>query len=217
MKQAASGPASAGTARGSGRGSKPIRIGGRRQRDVDEGLLVRRYTKAGWTVAACARAAKISGDRARAILLAHDVTLRDREKPLLDEAAIVAAYQRQRSIHQVAVGFGTYDEKVKAILDAHGIQTHWCRPELSLQAGDLAPSSRITTAEAARLLGKPRRFIEQAADAGQIRTERDEQEHPRFIRGDVEAFADRLGITTARLDHARRARASADGDGRRDP
>jgi hypothetical protein len=215
VKQAASGPVSAGTARGSGRGSKPVRIGGRQQRDVDEGLLVRRYTKAGWTVAACARAAKISVDRARAILLAHDVTLR--EKPLLDEAAIVAAYQRQRSIHQVAVGFGTYDEKVKAILDAHGIETPWCRPEFGLQAGDLAPSSRITAAEAARLLGKPRRFIEQAADAGQIRTERDEHERPWFIRGDVEALADRLGITTTRLDHVRRARAPTGGNGRRDP
>jgi excisionase family DNA binding protein len=214
VKQATSGPASAGTARGSGRGSKPIGTGGR-QRDVDEGLLVRRYTKAGWTVAACARAAKISADRARAILLAHNVTLR--EKPLLDEAAIVAAYQRQRSIHLVAVGFDTYAEKVKAILDAHGIETHWCRPELGLQASGLAPSSRITTAEAARLLGKPRRFIQQAADAGQIRAERDEQGHPRFIRGDIEAFADRLRITTARLGHARRARASADKDGRRDP
>jgi excisionase family DNA binding protein len=215
VKQATSGPASAGTACGSGRGSKPIGTGGRRQRDVDEDLLVRRYTKARWTVAECARAAKISGDRARAILLAHNVTLR--EKPLLDEAAIVAAYQRQRSIHQVAVGFGTYGEKIKAILDAHGIETHWCRPELSLQACGLAPSSRITTAEAARLLGKPRRFIEQAADAGQIRAERDERGHPRFIRGDIEAFADRLRITTVRLDHARRARASADKDGRRNP
>lgn len=182
------------TARGkprAGRGPKPIGTGGPAPQDVDENLLVRRYVLARWPVAACARAAKITSKRARDILLAHHVQLR--EKPPLDEEEIIAAYQRQRSMHAVAVAFATSDSKVSAILAAHGIQPAPRPRPLPLTPSLIQePGDRVTLTEAARVLGRSSKAVKQAVSDGLIRTGHGPRGATRYIRSDVEALAAQL-------------------------
>ncbi len=190
-------------ARSPGRGRKPIGPGGPGPREVDEDLLVRRYVKARWTIAACARAAGIPRRRARDILVAHDVTIREIPPP--DQDAVVAAYQRQKSMQTVAVALGTSDQKVKEILAARGIQVApRQRPRLGTQRQDPAGAGHVTLAEAARVLGRSGRFVKQAAADGRIGTERDEHGRLRYNRGDVEALAGQLRAEAAPPDRAQR-------------
>ena len=110
-------------------GRNPIGTGGPR-REIDQDALVTRYTRAGWSMARCGRAFGISTDQVRRVLLARGVPLRG--APGLDEAAIVAAYQRHHSVSYLANTLGKKDRVIKAILAAHGVDIQRPpRPSLS--------------------------------------------------------------------------------------
>jgi hypothetical protein len=110
-------------------GRKPIGTGGPR-REIDQDALVKRYTRAGWSMARCGRAFGISTDRVRSILRARGVQLRG--APGLDEAAIVAAYQRHHSVSFLANTLGKEDRVIRAVLAAHGVDIQRPpRPSLS--------------------------------------------------------------------------------------
>ena len=110
-------------------GRNPIGTGGPR-REVDQDALVTRYTRAGWSMARCGRAFGISTGQVGRILLARGVPLRG--TPGLDEAAIVAAYQRHHSVSYLANTLGKKDRVIKAILAAHGVDIQRPpRPSLS--------------------------------------------------------------------------------------
>jgi hypothetical protein len=110
-------------------GRNLIGAGGPR-REIDQDALVTRYTRAGWSMARCARAFGISTDRVRRILRARGVPLRG--TPQLDEAAIVAAYQRHHSVSYLANALGKEDRVIKAVLAAHGVDIQRPpRPSLS--------------------------------------------------------------------------------------
>jgi hypothetical protein len=99
-------------------GRKPIGTGGPR-REIDQDALVTRYTRAGWSMARCGRAFGISTNQVRRVLLTRGVPLRG--APELDEAAIVAAYQRHHSVSYLANALGKEDRVIKAVLAAHGV------------------------------------------------------------------------------------------------
>jgi hypothetical protein len=173
---------------------KLIGTGGRGLAEIDEDALIKRYTRAGMSIAGCARQFRISPERVKRILAAHGVDVR-RPAVLPDQAAVVAAYQRHQSVSYVASALGTDDKKVREILSAHGAETaRPPRPLLSMEYANPAPADRITGAQAARLLGTSRAFIDKAAAAGQIGEERDDDGRRRFIRGDIEALRQRLSL-----------------------
>lgn len=88
---------------------------------VDEQALVRRYTRDGWSMAACARRFSISQGRARAILASNDVDIRAPGRPRsLDENAVIHAYRKHQSVKYVALAMHTSAERVQAIVDKHG-------------------------------------------------------------------------------------------------
>src|ERR1700692_2028544 len=99
-------------------GRNPIGTGGPR-REIDQDALVTRYTRAGWSRARCGRAFGISTDRVRKVLRARGIPLRGASE--LDEAAIVAAYQRHHSVSYLANALGKEDRVIKAVLVAHGV------------------------------------------------------------------------------------------------
>jgi excisionase family DNA binding protein len=150
---------------------------------VDERLLVSRYTQAGWPVARCARAAGIPPARAKSILRQHGVELREPTPP--DEARIVAAYQRHRSVALVTVALGVDEGKVRAALDAHGVERgRGTRPVPAL-------GRWVTVGQAARLLGKPQSYVAEAVAAGLLGEYRDDRRYRRYLRSDVEALKHR--------------------------
>jgi hypothetical protein len=173
---------------------KPIGTGGRGLAQIDEDALIKRYTQAGMSIAGCARQFRVSPDRVKRILAAHGVDVRRPAPP--DQAAVVAAYQRHQSVSYVASALGTDEKKVRQILSAHGVQTaRPPRPLLGTENAGPAPAGRITGAQAARLLGMSRAFIGNAAAAGLIGEERDDDGRRRFIRGDIEALRQHLRLT----------------------
>lgn len=196
--------------RSPGHGRKPIGSGGPGPRAVDEDLLVRRYVKARWTIAACARSAGITRRRARDILLAQGIAIREIQPP--DQDTVIAVYQRQKSMQAVAVVLGTSDQKVKEILAARGIQVApRQRPRLATRRPAPARAGHVTLAEATRLLGWPGRLVKQAAADGRVATERDEHGRLWYNRGDVEALAGRPRAEAAPPDQARREPAEPPG------
>jgi hypothetical protein len=81
-------------------------------------------------MARCGRAFGSSTGQVGRILLARGVPLRG--TPGLDEAAIVAAYQRHHSVSYLANTLGKKDRVIKAILAAHGVDIQRPpRPSLS--------------------------------------------------------------------------------------
>ena len=88
---------------------------------VDEQALIRRYTRDGWSMAACARRFSISLGQAREILTSHGVDIRVPGRPApLDVDAVIRAYRKHQSINYVARVMHTSAERVQAILDGHG-------------------------------------------------------------------------------------------------
>ena len=102
---------------------RPRAVGQRRGGPlVDEQRLALRYTRDKWTIEECARRFGIGGNQARSILLRNNVELRPRrQRPVLDEDAVLRAYARHRSYVYVAIAMGTDDGNVRAILDKHGV------------------------------------------------------------------------------------------------
>src|ERR1017187_6097486 len=92
-------------------GRNPIGTGGPR-REIDQDALATRYTRAGWSMARGGRAFGISTDQVRRVLLARGVPLRG--APGLDEAAIVAAYQRHHSVSYHPNALGKEDRVIRA-------------------------------------------------------------------------------------------------------
>jgi hypothetical protein len=93
------------------------------QRDVDEGLLVRRYVYLKWTVKRCATTAHIDPARAKKILQEHGVELRQPGTvKKVDETQVIRSYESLGSVHIAATVHGISCDRVRGILDANGIE-----------------------------------------------------------------------------------------------
>jgi hypothetical protein len=94
-----------------------------------------------------------------AILAAHGITPRQRARTPADEAKVVAAYQRHHSVQLITAAFGLGHEKVRAILDAHGVELAPQPNPISVTWSGPASAKWITQAQAARLLRKSVDFV----------------------------------------------------------
>ena len=102
---------------------RPRAVGQRRGGPlVDEQRLALRYARDKWTITQCARRFGIGYNQARGILLRSNVELRPPGRPVvLDEDAVLRAYDRHRSVVYVAIAMGADDGSVRAILDKHSV------------------------------------------------------------------------------------------------
>jgi hypothetical protein len=103
---------------------------GPKTKNVNEELIVKRYTVARWPITRCAKEQRISAERAKDILVKHGVPLRGKAE--VEPAEIIAAYQRHRSVPYVAKTRDAPMYQVERILDENGIErpSHGPRPTI---------------------------------------------------------------------------------------
>jgi hypothetical protein len=174
---------------------------------VDEQALVRRYTRDGWPVAACARRFSISAGHARAILARNGVAIRRPGRAgLPDEDAVVRAYRKHRSVKYVAKVLHTSEENVLAILDKHGEPHGIHTPPPNIGTGqrpilarfrqvppvEPSPADLLRPSQAANMLGVDVGFLKAAATAGRIHETYSPGGQRRYTRRDVADFGRRL-------------------------
>ena len=179
------------------------------QPDVDEQALIRRYTRDGWSMAACGRRFSISLGQVRAILTSHGVDVRVPGRPApLDEDAVIRAYRKHQSINYVALVMHTSAEGVLAILDDHGEPHGGHTPPPDIGTGqrpvlakylqrppvEPSPADLLWPSQAARMLGVNADFLKAAAEAGQIRETRSPGGLRQYTRRDLLEFGRRLGV-----------------------
>jgi hypothetical protein len=90
-------------------------------RNVNEDLIVKRYTVAKWPVARCAREQGISYEKAKGILAKHGVELRTAARELNPEK-VLAAHEEKPNVEYLVSLFSTERKRILKILDDAGVQ-----------------------------------------------------------------------------------------------